>query len=129
MKKIVSEVGELWVGYHAKLGPVVYNALTQRGVGQGRVRLYKLDERSTGTFVEEIVRDKLVAPDDALWSRMEPAVAQYVAALAKRRVTHCFSCKQHLDSVELSLCDACGWIRCSCSACGCSYNGPGRHDL
>jgi hypothetical protein len=37
----------------------------------------------------------------------------------RHRVTHCWSCKEHLDnSVDLE-CAACGWIICGCGACGC----------
>lgn len=124
MKVIDSKVGEIWVGYHPKVGPVIFNPRSQRGLEQDRVRLYKLDEKCSGTFIKEIVRSNLVVPDGALWFRIEPAVAGYVAAFARRRrITHCFNCKRHLDSVDFSLCESCGWIRCSCGACGCSYNG------
>ena len=38
-----------------------------------------------------------------------------------RRVTHCYSCREHLDnSIDIE-CAACGWILCLCSACGCGY--------
>jgi hypothetical protein len=38
-----------------------------------------------------------------------------------RRITHCYSCKEHLDnSIDIE-CAACGWILCLCSACGCGY--------
>jgi len=35
------------------------------------------------------------------------------------RVTHCFSCLRALDSADDVECAACGWIVCSCAACGC----------
>lgn len=126
MKKVDSGVGELWIGYHSTLGPVVFNARSQRGVSEQQVRLYKLNDNCTGTFVKAIVREKLVVPDDAIWCKIEPALSRYVEALGKRRVAHCYNCKQHLDSVEFSLCDKCRWIRCSCSACGCDYIGGNR---
>jgi len=38
------------------------------------------------------------------------------------RVTHCWNCKNPLDnSIDLE-CKSCGWILCSCGACGCGYN-------
>lgn len=38
-----------------------------------------------------------------------------------RRVTHCYACKDHLDnSVDIE-CVTCGWILCTCGACGCGY--------
>ncbi len=116
MRKILSSVGELWVGYHQKLGPVIYNKRSQRGLPDTQVRLYKVNECATGTFLKELVRDKLISPDDALWDKIQPAISAYIAAI---RITHCYKCKQDLDSVEFSLCNKCGWILCSCGACGC----------
>jgi hypothetical protein len=39
------------------------------------------------------------------------------------RVTHCYSCKNHLDNAVDIECAACGWIVCRCGACGCGYQG------
>jgi hypothetical protein len=41
-----------------------------------------------------------------------------------RRVTHCWSCKTHLDNMHDLECTKCGWIVCeNCGACGCGrYN-------
>lgn len=52
-----------------------------------------------------------------------------VASLVKcfdenRRITHCWRCKDHLDSWVDLQCSRCTWILCSCGACGCAYNGP-----
>lgn len=121
MRKLDSKIGEFWIGCHPSLGPVIYNPRSQRGLDGARVRLYKLTERAIGTFMKDIVREKITSPDESTWLRIESMVESYVSLLANRRVTHCFNCKQHLDAVEFSVCDSCGWIRCSCSACGCSY--------
>jgi hypothetical protein len=40
----------------------------------------------------------------------------------RSRVTHCFACREHLDSTINLECIACGWILCQCGACGCGYN-------
>jgi hypothetical protein len=37
------------------------------------------------------------------------------------RVTHCFRCSKFLVSTVSNECETCGWIRCQCGACGCSY--------
>ena len=37
------------------------------------------------------------------------------------RVTHCYSCKENLDSDFHIECNACGWLICECGACGCGY--------
>lgn len=47
---------------------------------------------------------------------VRPARAGY------RRVTHCWSCKRHLDSSVDVECAVCGWILCRCGACGCGYD-------
>lgn len=44
----------------------------------------------------------------------------------ERRLTSCFSCKEHLSNVLYAECCGCGWIVCSCGACGCGYSGPYR---
>lgn len=36
------------------------------------------------------------------------------------RVTHCWSCKNPLDNKVDIECVECGWIVCTCGACGCS---------
>lgn len=41
----------------------------------------------------------------------------------RKRVTHCYSCKSALDNSINLECRACGWILCSCGACGCGYSG------
>lgn len=36
-----------------------------------------------------------------------------------RRITHCWSCKNHLDNEIDTECNTCQWIVCICGACGC----------
>ncbi len=40
-----------------------------------------------------------------------------------RRITHCYGCKADLDSKINIQCASCGWLICSCGACGCGYEG------
>lgn len=37
------------------------------------------------------------------------------------RVSHCWNCKHTVDNHYQYECSTCGWIICSCGACGCSY--------
>ena len=37
------------------------------------------------------------------------------------RSARCHQCKQKLEEHTGSNCKFCGWIRCSCGACGCSF--------
>lgn len=39
----------------------------------------------------------------------------------KHRATHCYACREDLDSAIDLECVACGWILCKCGACGCGY--------
>jgi hypothetical protein len=43
------------------------------------------------------------------------------SGLGRRRVTHCYACLRELDNSADIECVACGWILCSCGACGCGY--------
>jgi len=40
---------------------------------------------------------------------------------ANPRVTHCYSCKENLDSRMHIQCKSCDWLICYCGACGCGY--------
>lgn len=44
------------------------------------------------------------------------------AASERHRATHCYACKESLDSRVDAECLACNWIICSCGACGCGYS-------
>ena len=39
------------------------------------------------------------------------------------RKTHCFHCKENINSQQWDACDACKGIVCSCGACFCSWEG------
>lgn len=39
------------------------------------------------------------------------------------RETHCYNCKGHLSSTSHLMCADCGWLVCTCGACGCGYGG------
>lgn len=46
-----------------------------------------------------------------------------VTTIKKHRTPHCYKCKYLLDnSIDIE-CNTCGWIVCSCGACGCGYVG------
>ena len=37
------------------------------------------------------------------------------------RKTHCFSCKEDINSQQWEVCDSCRGIVCSCGSCFCSW--------
>ena len=71
---------------------------------------------------EEARRQEVIARHNAY---IEEHGKRYmgVSETSKRshRVTHCYACKNHLDS-ELNIeCQSCNWLICYCGACGCGY--------
>jgi hypothetical protein len=40
----------------------------------------------------------------------------------RHRTTHCYACKEHLDSSLHLECNSCAWLVCYCGACGCGYH-------
>jgi hypothetical protein len=41
-------------------------------------------------------------------------------------VNYCHQCGRAVSSARDRRCDGCGWLRCGCGACGCSYDGQLR---
>jgi hypothetical protein len=39
------------------------------------------------------------------------------------RKTHCFHCKENINSQQWDVCDSCKGIVCSCGSCFCSWEG------
>ena len=39
------------------------------------------------------------------------------------RETHCFQCKENINSIQWLECHQCGGIVCSCGSCFCSWEG------
>ena len=39
------------------------------------------------------------------------------------RETHCFQCKENINSIQWPECHQCGGIVCSCGSCFCSWEG------
>ena len=54
-------------------------------------------------------------------SNPERASTFYPNDKRKKRTTHCYDCKDPLNSFDDLSCKACKWILCSCGACGCGY--------
>lgn len=46
-----------------------------------------------------------------------------IVASKAHRATHCYACKDELDSQLHIQCQSCGWLICYCGACGCGYDG------
>tara|TARA_Y100001970_G_scaffold16509_1_gene18558 strand:- start:102 stop:773 length:672 start_codon:yes stop_codon:yes gene_type:complete len=54
-------------------------------------------------------------------SGFERAGTFYPSKKTKKRTTHCYNCRDPLNSFDDLSCKACKWILCSCGACGCGF--------
>lgn len=121
MKRFARDGSEVWVGVLPKLGVVVYDPRSQEGVPANRVRLYVRDQERMATFAKDIARARLAEfARETDGELAEPA--EFYLSL-RRRDTHCFECKQSLNSLDFEVCSRCRWISCACGACGCSFRG------
>lgn len=41
----------------------------------------------------------------------------------KARNTHCFNCKEKINSEQYDICQDCSGIVCGCGSCFCEWNG------
>jgi hypothetical protein len=123
MKKLSYSKRNLWLGLHKNLGGFIFDETAQGGVDKKEyVRLYKLKEKKMGLFVLA-VKEQIVKMNSTQELEYKPLVDFYLKLLKNIRRTHCFNCKADINSRDWSICAKCGWIRCQCSACGCSWGG------
>ena len=125
MQRLEHHGREFWFGLHRKLGPMIFDPTSQAGMEVGQVRLFRLEERRSSTFSRSVVRNAFVAFSEEDLNRHQAAIDSYISARVNSRATHCFKCKISLGSTDFALCQNCGWIQCSCGACGCSYSTSG----
>ena len=136
MKKIRRGTNTYHVGFFPRKGLVVYDAEVQDGTNDSTVRLFIVRENRMASCDAETVRENLLSADDYFCDKailpkaqreaIDEAVGAYcrlVQILRQMRHTHCYSCKRYINSVDFSLCEDCGWIRCECGHCGCQYEG------
>ncbi len=121
MKRFAHGDTEVWVGVHPKMGVLLFDPRAQVAVSANKVRLYVWSEQRMATFVKDTVYDYLAQTDpDAVASSPFKAAAESYSTL-RARFTHCYRCKNDLNSIDFRLCKACRWIKCECDACGCGY--------
>ncbi len=123
MKKFTRNGKEYWGGTNRKLGLLIYDPSTQKDVASDKVRLFKVNDKKAGTFKKDIVKLKITECTIEELIALKSAINEYSELKKTQRVTHCYQCKSHLDSVDFSICNICNWIKCSCGACGCGYGG------
>ena len=121
MRKLTYNDKNYWIGSHRKLGLLIFDPEVQGGVGKDEVRLFKVNQQEIRTFMKNIVGPQLSSDEEEHLPSMQQAVTNYAQVRARLRETHCYDCKQDLNSSDFSICEQCKWIRCPCGACGCGY--------
>lgn len=123
-----------WVGYHFRLGFLVYDVQLQLVslLPPDRVRLYKLSDRKPALFDVAVIRTprqwrfetRFIDDMPAAVKRYLGQRALWLARLSRRTgpYPHCYGCKRSLRLQPSSVCTSCSWLRCSfCGACGCAF--------
>ena len=117
MKRFAQGDWEVWAGAHRSMGMVLFDPRAQLGVPANRVRLYVSAQKRMATFDRGIARDRLAGQTGG---DLEGAARAYFKL--RGRFTHCYNCKRDLNSIDFDVCQRCGWITCTCRACGCSFH-------
>jgi hypothetical protein len=113
-----------WVGTHRAFGPVVFDPEAQAGLRSLWVRLFIPSEDRMETFAAHVVRPFVSSEGSDL--DFLRALEAYLR-LRNRREATCFRCHLDLSSSDDSVCADCGWLRCTCGACGCNYARDDAH--
>lgn len=129
MKKLNYKDRDIWFGVHKDIGGFIYDKGSQSKLGDNKIRVFKLDSQSSSVFLKKIIKDSLINFDDELYKNYTTKINRYLSLTNKmffeKRITHCFECKEDINSVDFSICKDCSWITCSCGACGCHWE---NHD-
>jgi hypothetical protein len=143
--KFTSNNHKLWIGCHDTLGYLIYDS-NQQSDGNFRnniIRFYSIKKGEARLYIKDDIHNKLIRfnADHELCSNianiyLHPTIEgrhklklkelgiEYLGvrtATRERphRITHCWSCKGHLDnSIDIE-CVSCGGILCNCGACFC----------
>lgn len=84
-------------------------------------------ERAKAAAQAEAERQAQLSPEERHKERLLKLGKTYLGVRkatpnpARRRVTHCWACKEGLDSSIDIECLSCNWILCACGACGCGF--------
>jgi len=115
------------VYFHPKLGAVIYDPVAQMGLAREQMRLFKLGNMRSSTFLRSIVSKDLGACDEKTSAEHATAVAVYRTARSARRKPYCEHCRRHFGSVDFTVCSDCSAIRCTCGTCSCATSSRRRN--
>jgi len=124
MRNIGTNKRKIWFGVHQELGGILYDENMQLGIKKDRVRIFLLNDYKTSNFIKTILREKLNKIDNELIKKYEKSINVYLKIInkvANKRETHCYNCKENINSIDFELCIECNWILCDCGSCGCAW--------
>ena len=107
------------VRFHPKLGVVINDPVAQMGLAKEQMRLFKVGDMLSGTFMRSIVSKDLAPCSDEQERKSAESVEVYRVARASRRKPYCAQCRRHYGSVDFTVCTDCSSIRCTCGTCSC----------
>lgn len=143
----MGETGQIWIGILRDQGCVLYDPKRQDSGDPERVVLWLSAEERFERYYRDMVKRYLEIERDPKARSL--ALDRYVRFQSREvetnhrnrlanlgvpysgvsvsakhsRLTHCYDCKNYLDSSIDIECNTCGWILCRCGACGCGYLG------
>jgi len=112
---------DYWVGCNPKIGYVIFDPLIQNAEIHGQVRLYVIDRKKSAHFKKDIIRNNFISDATLDRGHCLELIQPYAKARERLRMTYCFRCSENLNTSDFGICDICGWIQCTCGACGCKY--------
>ena len=115
-------VRNIWFGIHKAEGEFLYDEQSQNNLKrEGTIRIYIFKKDKMGVFDKIKLKKNLCKINDKIIKEYTIKINDYVKRVKNKRLTSCFKCKEFIDSVSWKLCKECGWIKCACDACGCTY--------
>jgi hypothetical protein len=125
MKQIIFPNREIWFGVHPEVGAFMYDKSSQVGLSEKKIKLFKLEEQKTSIFIKDILKSNLIKIDNDTLDKYKVLIDAFIKELTNRvvtkRITHCWQCKEDLDSMNFEICSKCKGIRCECNACFCNW--------
>jgi hypothetical protein len=107
------------VCFHPKLGVVINDPVAQMGLAKEQMRLFKVGDMLSGTFMRSIVSKDLSPCSEDQLTTNAAAVDSYRTARSSRRKPYCEKCRRHYGSIDFTVCSDCSAIRCTCGTCSC----------
>ena len=115
-------VRDIWFGVHKAEGEFLYDEQSQNNLKrEGTIRIYLFKEDKMGVFDKIKLKKNLSKTSNTAIKEYSTKINDYIKRVKSKRLTSCFKCKEFIDSVSWKLCKECGWIKCACESCGCTY--------